>query len=268
MNRKIVVAVIAIVVVLLILWWLRQPDEGPSTAAFDESPAVQPVPSAPSSRPEPSTGFDEDVTTTEELAPELEAPPPTLANSDEPAQAAVLDLSPDLVRWITPQEKVRKLVLLVDLAASGRVPVKNRPVNFPAGEFKVEERDGEVYLDEATYARANRLIEAVTAIPPEKMALYYRTWAPLLEEAYAELGRQEPFQQRVQKAMAEVLATEPLEGDIRLSQPSVHYTYADAELERADDIRKLMWRLGPENTRKLQAYIRQLQPLLAGADVE
>ncbi|MDX9873784.1 MAG: DUF3014 domain-containing protein [Spongiibacteraceae bacterium] len=269
MNRKVVVAVIAIVVVLLILWWLRQPDDDFATSSFDEAPPTQPATPAPAPRPEPAPDFEQRTPQAEEEVSEVTIPvPPSLAESDEPAQAVVEELSPDLLRWVTPQEKVRKVVLLTDLAASGRVPVKNRPVNFPAGEFKVAERDGELYLDEATYARANRLVDVITAIPPEQLARYYQAWAPLLEEAYAELGRKEPFATRVEKAMAEILATEPLEGEVRLAQPSVYYTFADPELERASDVRKLMWRLGPENTRKLQDYIRRLQPLLEQGDVE
>jgi hypothetical protein len=53
------------------------------------------------------------------------------------------------------------------------------------------------------------------------------------------------------------LTTQP-----ELVQPVVYYKYADPTLENASDVEKLMWRLGPGNTQKVQDYLHKLEPAL------
>lgn len=260
-KKKIWIAV-AIIAVLVLAWLLWRGSTEPEPVPADR--AEQPAPTAVA--PEPVLPVERPAERSEAAAPApaeaIVAPPPSLRESDDAVKAAASELSPQLGEWLTPQEQIRKSVLLVDLAASGRVPVKNRPLNYPAGRFEVERRDNAIYLSEENFERAETLVDTLTAIPPAQLARYYRTWQPLLEEAYQELGRSESFDARVSKAIDQVLATEPLRGDVQLEQPSVFYTYADPELESANDISKFLWRLGPENTEQLQAYVRELKPLL------
>jgi hypothetical protein len=42
----------------------------------------------------------------------------------------------------------------------------------------------------------------------------------------------------------------------------VYFKYADETLEKASDVEKLMWRLGPKNTQKVQDYLHKLEPEL------
>lgn len=260
MNKKVLLAVIAVVLIALAVWYFRGPAEEP----FEEAPITEPVRPAPAPDRAPSpadTGTPSPVDEAAQAEP-VTAPPPTLQESGDEAQSAVGELAPRVAGWLTPQEPVRKGVLLVDLAAEGRVPVKNRPINYPTGSFAVEERDGEIYLSPENYARATELINSVTAIPPAQAARYYRVWLPLLQEAHDELGREEGFDQRLRLAIKQVLDTKPLTGDVRLERPNVFYTYADPELESASDLSKLLWRIGPENTEKLQNWLREVEAQL------
>jgi hypothetical protein len=58
------------------------------------------------------------------------------------------------------------------------------------------------------------------------------------------------------------LATQSLSRPPELSQPHVLYTYSDEELEKASDINKLMWRLGPDNMKRTQAYLVEFKAAL------
>lgn len=262
MSRKVIIAIVVIVLVGLAIWYFR----GGTEAPFTDAPIIEPVRPAPVPDLSRPTGEERPAAAPlPDSAPGAEPvpqPPATLQESGPDAQAAVGELSPRLVGWLTPQEPVRKGVLLVDLVAEGRVPVKNLPVSYPAERFAVEKRDGEIYLSAANYQRATELIDTITAIPPEQAVRYYRAWRPLLQEAHDELGRKQSFEQRLQRAIQQVLDTKPLTGDVRLEQPNVFYTYADPELESASDVSKLLWRLGPENTEKLQAWLREVDALL------
>lgn len=263
MNKKALIAALIIIAIAIAAWMMMSPTEPEpvtDTAVTDAPiPEVVVTPPAPAEQNQSATGGEGETRAAQDP---IVAPPAGLAESGDEAQAAATELSPEGSRWLAAQEPVRKAVLLVDLAASGRVPVKNRPIEYPTESFAVERRDGELYLDDANYERADRLVAAITAISPEQFARYYRSWRPLLEQAHDELGRQDTFDQRLQAAVQQVLDTEPLEGEVRLQQPNVFYTYADPKLEAASDVSKLMWRIGPDNTRKLQNWLREVEPLL------
>ena len=55
---------------------------------------------------------------------------------------------------------------------------------------------------------------------------------------------------------------QPLQGDVELKQSIISYQYLDPILEQSSALEKLLWRLGPDNSARLQAYLNQLAPLL------
>src|SRR5690606_21528611 len=156
-------------------------------------------------------------------------PPPTLEQSDEVVRSAAADLAVKLAAWMKPEEQVRKWVLLVDMAADGKVPARNRPLSYPMSGFKAEpgEEAGQFRFDEANFGRAGDLVQVLVSIPPQKAAEYYRAWLPLMEQAYADLGKPDNFDTRLRAAIERVLAVNPLESAPELARPNVFYTYAD-----------------------------------------
>lgn len=193
------------------------------------------------------------------------AAPPMLADSDETVRQAAEDLSAPLPDWLLPEEQIRKWVMAVNLLAEGKIPVKDRPLEFPLAAFRARKTGDTFWLDRAGFSRSSQLIEAVTRIPPAQLARYYRSWYPLLQQAQDELGSGERFHDRLQLAIGRVLAVVPLQGDVELKQSIISYQYADQSLEKASAVEKLMWRMGPENARQIQDYLRELQPLLVVA---
>lgn len=192
--------------------------------------------------------------------PTLVEAPAELDQSDQQVLAAVKDLSTLAVQWLTPKEQLRKWVLLVDNMAMGKVPVKNRPLSVAIAPFAVTGSEAEPVLAQSNYARTGPLVDAFVALDPELVAHYYRAWSPLLEEAYKELGQPGAFHDRMLAAIDRVLSVRPLATEtIKLKQPAVYYRYADPEKEAATDVEKLMWRMGPRNTVRIQSQLREIK---------
>lgn len=251
MNAKILSALVAVIAVAAVGWYLqREPAELQADLPVP-IPAIVPAP-APVQRDEP-------IAPTEVDPRPLVAAPLELNDSDGNVGAAIAELAPRMVAWVTPAEQIRRWVALVDQMAEGKLPLKNRPLSYPMAAFKADTAGGKMRMDTANYARAEVLVDTVTAIPPGRLAQYYNAWRPTLDKAYAELGGSGSFDKRLRAAIQRVLAVQPLPAQPALERPSVYYRYADAQLERASDVEKLMWRLGPANSKRVQDYLRTLQ---------
>lgn len=231
--------------------------------AIERQPSITPSkPSEPSepdeSKPEPQ----EQPPVKEE--PALEALPKSLSNSDNGLIEAAKNIAPKLVAWMTPDQQVRKWVFLVDNVADGNFPIQHRPLTYEVDKFQVENTEEKdiVYLSVKNHQRAQSLINVLTQIPAQDLIRYYQHWLPLFDDAYAELGRDDQFHDRLLLAIDNVLAIEPLSGKVALKRPSVFYQYADKDLEAANKLHKFFWRLGPSNTQQVQAYLRTLKPLI------
>lgn len=270
-------AVITAIIILLLaaagLAWLWLSDE----AAHSPRPtAVEPAPenavgeSRPIKREQPQPQMAEPVPTPEPPpAPEpIVGPPPQLTDSDMDVRAAATDLAADLSQWLTPEEQVRKWVLLVNNVAAGKVPVKNRPAQFDLAPFQVEGTEDNWEMAAANYRRARPLVDLFVSLDPKLLARYLEAWEPLLSQAHDELGQPTGFDDQLLAAIDRILAVEPLQRQhIELKRPTVYYTYADPELERASELEKLMWRLGPENTVRIQSQLREVRAaLVAGGE--
>ena len=258
MNWK-VTALIAVVPLAFVLGYLVQ-----VFMAEESLPAIEPV---VESRPE-SNAIEREAYQTpdresysEEVYIEQDpivAPPATLDDSDEQVREAVLDLAPAMASWLIPEEQVRKWVLMIDLMAEGKLPRRYRPLNYPMAGFKVDDKAGMVVSDPVNYERANILLDQILAIEPQRLANYYRQWQPLLDKAYRELGKPGSFDQRLRLAIEQVLAVKPRGEQAALKRPGVFYQYVDPQLEKSGELDRLMWRLGEENTLRLQVYLKKL----------
>ncbi len=208
---------------------------------------------------EPTPTVDEELV---EEGPPLVAAPLVLENSDEQVRVAILDIAPGMASWLIPDEQIRKWVLMVDLMADAKLPRRYRPIDYPMASFKVDEKDGVMVAAPANYERANLLIEQLVMIDPALMAKYYHQWQPIFEKAYRELGKPGSFDQRLRLSIERIIMVEPLQADGSVKRPGVFYQYNDPKLEKSPELSRLLWRLGPDNTAKLQAYLEQLANVL------
>ncbi len=208
-------------------------------------------------------------TAKESSLPKLLDSPADLNQSDAAALAAVAELSPALTTWLVPQEQVRKWVLAIDLLADGKLPQRHRPMVLSAPSFKVEPVGGQengIVADKQRYRAAsendqrfNTLVQALEEIDARTAGRYYQAWLPMLEQAYAELGKQGSFNQRMVKAVDQVLAAKAMIGDGVLKQPHVLYEFESAQLEQSSALNKALWRLGDANRQTVQRFLKELK---------
>lgn len=262
MSRKLVI-VTAIAIAAGAAWWWQQQRATPALAPTARVQLPLQVPVAQSvqrDEPAPATA----------AAPVREIPaiavPGMLDGSDEMTRSAANELSPTLLKWLLPAEQIRKWVALVDQLADGKLPTKNLPLLFPMPAFDTVRVDDAVRMNPTNFTRANLLIETVIAIDQQKLADYYRAWRPILEAAYKELGGEGTFHSRLLLALQNVIEAPPPPslppGGARLERPKIFYVYANPVLEKNSGVTKLLWRLGPDNQRKLQDFLGGLMPLL------
>ena len=253
-------AVLALGVLLIIggvAWFIIVDKDAPA-----QPPMIGDIPVAPgalaSARDQLNQGLaPEPQLTDTDLAPV--GPPASIDGSDAQVKRALEEMSPPLLAWLTPKEQIRKWVSITVNLSDGELINSHRPVSYPMGRFKVKKQGERLKMSSANFGRATDLIAALTAIPPQKLAAYYRQWAPILEDAYGDLGMDGNFHGHFIRLIDQSLAVPSLSKPPTLEQPHVLYTYVDDELEQAADLDKLMWRLGPDNMAELQAYLLEFK---------
>lgn len=261
----IAIAVVAVLLGGLYIWSNRsQPEPIAETAAI-----VVPTPVPSETIPAP----------VEEAQPETAPPvansvhkpavpvPATVDGSDGQVKRAVADLAPGMAAWFVSEQQIRKWVLAIDVMADGDVPKQYRPLAYPLARFEPEVRGVEpnqqFLASELSYKRTGLLVNLFTAIDVHYLVQYYQEWLPLLEKAYQEQGKKDKFDQRFRVALQRVLDVKPLATTPELKKRGgVIYVYADEKLEAASDVEKMLWRMGPDNSLKIQNYLRQLQAAL------
>lgn len=203
-------------------------------------------------------------------APEIQPttpvePLPDLNNSDQEVQEAASKLNPALQwqDWITTDEAVRKLVVVMDNMSQGKIARKYLPIPKPEQTF-VQRTDGiKSYLDPAGFERYTPYISLFENIDNDMTAVLYQRYSPLLEQAFSELGYpKRTFHDTLIEAFDELLDAPVIRQDIELVRPSVFYKFADPSLENQSAIHKQLIRMGPDNTLRLQEKIKQLKDAL------
>ena len=207
------------------------------------------------------------ATATPDSAAKIIQPPlPELNDSDKEIRSAASQLNPALkwVAWITTDEAIRKFVVVIDNLATGEISRKYLPIPKPKDKFLSTQDGIKRYLDKASFERYSPYISLFEIIDNDMAGILYQRYSPLMEQAFSELGYTERnFHDTLMNAFEVLLSAPVVTDNIELIQPSVFYKYADPDLERAPAAHKQMIRMGPENTAKLQAKIRQLQAVLS-----
>jgi len=261
MKPAYIVAALAAAVVIIVLvqfapGWFASPEQQaePATAP---SPA-EPIDMTPQTQaPEPEPVDPEPAE--EPPAPE---PLPTLAESD-PRLRSELEGYGLPEPWLDTEGLIRRLAVTLDNAERGEYPRRQLQFLAPDGPFKAIERGDALYVDPASYARYDRYLDVLEAVPPEDLAALFVEFEPLVAEALGEVGNDTPPQQRLIGTVDQLLEVPILEGDVELIQPTVFYEYADRSLEALTPLQKQALRMGPSNVARLKAYLTELRALLS-----
>lgn len=185
---------------------------------------------------------------------------PPLDETDPAVREIVGGLSrhATLLAWLSGDNLLRNVATVASMVAGGQSPAGQLRRLTPTQPFRVLQAGGRTVVDPAGYARYDAVAAAVESIDPQAASRAYATLAPRLEDAWRELGiAGTTFKDVSARAVAQVLQAPVIEGDIPLESKGIVYAFADPRLEGLAPVQKLLVRMGPENTRRIQARVRE-----------
>jgi hypothetical protein len=185
---------------------------------------------------------------------------PPLGETDALVRELVRTLSshPKIAAWLATDGLIRNFVVVVENVTNGATPARHLSALRPSEAFAVADRDDALFVDPRGYERYDTFAEAAASIDAAGAANVYATLKPRIEEAYRELGRQDTFDEALERAIVVVLQTPRVDGDVPLVPGPVGYRYADPGLERLTPAQKQVLRMGPRNTAMLQESLREI----------
>lgn len=209
---------------------------------------------------EVETGFEERNSVSNPEQPQLNTiilPP--LGESDAVFKQDLLDLSSGFFPWLNSKNIIKQWLVAANDFSQNLRPNKHFhqfKLNQP---FHVTSDNAGMYITGQSYHRYNSLASAVHVVNVESALALYSKYRPLLEQVFAEFAYPEEYQVEdvIKKATSNILQAPILEGKVRLVKPSVYYKFAEPKLEALSPVQKQMIRMGPENTRIIQAKLRQ-----------
>ena len=248
-----------------------QPQPGAAVTAAPDIPAQEEDAPPPAAQITPATTDDgaaqEAVTPVEEApaAPPEAAAGPSIEEVDADMRAALADAGAGgaLASALDTPFLADRGVSAVDQLARGYVPLRALNLPRPQGRFPVR-RDGlQHFVDPVGYRRYDRLVGAITALSPDRLAAAFRRFRPVLEKSYASLGYPAgAMDNAVIAALDAVLETPQLEGPVALRSKGALWAYADPALEGRSDLQKQLLRVGPRNLTALQSWAAELRRAL------
>lgn len=272
----------AVIIVIIGALWLLFNDKGTT-----EEPLVLPLPvDMPVVAPEPvfiepeveavalpAVPIEVEETAPEPaklIEPEIAAPPlpplPKLNDSDIEVAKDLLALNwrAGLAGLFNREEMLRHFVVTVDNLAQGQLVAGQPVLKAPASGYQVEKLSEDRFRASPSNAqRYEPYIQLLESVPEQHMIALKKRYQPLLEEAFSELGYPDiTFDQRLEQAIAVLLATPEMSEGAELTQPSVMYIYADADLEALPEAQKQLLRLSTAQQQRLKALLKRYQQAL------
>jgi len=181
---------------------------------------------------------------------------------EEEVRALADTISPsELYRRVLAQGDVaRRAAVLLDNLAEGASPRRQLEPLGPDRPFSVLRRDGgDTVIAPASYARYDAFADAVASVDARAAARVYRSLHTVLELAYRALGYPEASLDAVTaRALHRIAGAPVVEGDVAVAEREGVFVFQDERLEGAREVEKHLLRMGPRNTRLVQAKAREL----------
>lgn len=193
---------------------------------------------------------------------------PTLDASDAPLEALLVQLigKDGFMRWVRPENLVRRIVADVDNLGHPTLSAGQRLIRPLGGDFLVEGSDEAATLRTDNAARYAPLMRLLGAMDLKLLAREYRHYYPLFQQSYRDLGYPDGyFNDRLIAVIDQLLATPEVREPIRLVRPNVMWKFADPQLEALSSGQKLLLRIGPTNAAQVKNRLRELRSLLGTA---
>ncbi len=156
------------------------------------------------------------------------------------------------------EDLIRKFTATILNISRGKSPAKHLPFMKPGKDFSVKEKNGITVLNINSYKRYNFVAALFESLNTERALTGYEKLKPLFRKAMAELGLgNTSFETVLQKAFTVLLKTPLVYGDIRLEKKLKSWEYTDLKLAKLNEAQKHLFRMGPENIKKIHSKIRE-----------
>ena len=218
---------------------------------FGYGPGQPPPPPPPVVEAEPEPVVEEEP---EPELPALDASDPFLRS----LFAAITD-NPDALAWLLGDDLARRIAVATDNVADGMSPRRALAALSPTESFRADGDGEELRVHPAAFARYDAVAAVLEGADSPAMARVIREVLPILDAAYAELGRPDrTFAGALLQALDRIAAVPMPEPPVLLDEQIMRYEYRDPALEDLDDASKHLLRFGPENQAKVQEAARGL----------
>ena len=228
----------AVVAVGAYLWVRRSPPAAPAP-----EPVAQQAPPAP---------------------PDAKLPSAEETDARIRAEGAKLSSRPELADWLKQSGLLERWVAVTDNLSEGVSPRKHLAFLAPAKGFRAQQKRNRTFIDPRSYARYDIFADVVASIDAKGFAVLVRDLHPLLQSAYHALGYPNRnvdtvAAQALQRLVAAPVADNPVE---LTPGKGALYLFADEKLEKQGAVEKHLLRMGPRNTKLIQAKAREIAQAL------
>jgi len=210
--------------------------------------------------------------------PVAAAPAPAPADTvtpDAKTESSVLDaanirsllesLSPlgTFRRWLADGDGVRRWTIITDNIAEDVSPRRQLALLAPSKPFSVVSEAGALVIAPESYRRYDGFADAIAAVDARTAASVYRALRGTLDAAYRVLGYPDrPFDRITAKAL-DRLERAPVRDDrVEVVDEGGVYVFAEPDLERLGAVETHLLRMGPRNTRLVQAKAKEIREAL------
>ena len=203
------------------------------------------------------------VAPAEAVTPDASTAPPVL---DAARIRSLLEsLSPieTFRRWLADGDAVRRWTIVTDNIAEGVSPRRQLALLAPSGPFSVASESGVLVIAPESYRRYDGFADAIAAVDARTAASVYRALRGPLTAAYRALGYPDRSFDRITAKALNRLERAPVRDDrVEVVDEGRIYVFAEGELERLGAIEKHLLRMGPRNTRLVQAKAKEIREAL------
>jgi len=221
-------------------WWFSRPVELPK--APEPPPVVAEPPDAAAAPAMPSVG-DADA-----MVRKL---------------AGAISSARKFAEWLEAGDLSRRFVSTVNAIAEGDSPRASLPFLAPKQAFKAIQVKGQSFIDPKSYQRYDEFADVIASVDASAVAVAFAGLHPLLDSAYAEIGKPgTSFDAQLAKALHRLTAVPPPNAPVEVVAPVLAYKYVDASLEGQPAAAKHLLRMGPRNMSLVQAKLREVAAAL------
>lgn len=238
-RNVLVVAVVALVAVAVAVAIKKRSAVPPPTVTAPPAPTAAPA-SADAGPPVAATG-------------------PVLDDAEARTLVERVSSDPFVKEALGREGLIRRWVAVTANLVEGVSPAPQIPFLRPRQPFTVARSRGVTVISPQAYARYDTFGLGVASLDVGACVTLYRAMRPALEVAYRALGYPEASIDDVTARALRRLERAPVkEGEVVVEADGGLFLFAEPELEGLGGVEKHLLRMGPRNTRSIQAKAREL----------